>query len=153
MRVPFSQKRIHLEYPVKVRSDFVTTLSRPTPKRCSSKEIPFHGTYHRHLTPFTDPHGNMRYLFRKSIVFPTNSRFLGGHCLTMSLIRRTGAFSAGSAARNARDAKSREPLNKSSAAGRPFFCPCRAVLKMGNTSSIPPFLELSSEPKSSTVSS
>ena len=47
----------------------------------------------------------------------------------------------------------KETLNKSSAAGQRIFCPIRAVLKMGNTYSIPPFPELSAEPKSSAVSS
>ena len=42
----------------------------------------------------------------------------------------------------------REPLNKPSAAERQIFCPSRAVPKTGNTYRIPPFSELSSEPKS-----
>jgi len=47
----------------------------------------------------------------------------------------------------------RETLNKSSASGRRIFCPIRAVLKAGNTQSIPPLSELSAEPKSSAISS
>ena len=47
----------------------------------------------------------------------------------------------------------REPLNKSSSAGRRIFCPTRAVLKAGNTQSIPPLSELSAETKSSAASS
>ena len=47
----------------------------------------------------------------------------------------------------------REVLNKSSSAGQQIFCPIRAVLEMGNTYSIPPFPELSAEPKSSAASS
>ena len=42
----------------------------------------------------------------------------------------------------------KEPLNKSPEAGRRIFCPIRSVLKTGNTCSIPPFSELSAEPKS-----
>ena len=47
----------------------------------------------------------------------------------------------------------RETLNNSVSAEQRIFCPIRAVLKMGNTSSIPAFPKLSSEPKSSAVSS
>ena len=49
--------------------------------------------------------------------------------------------------------RTKEPLNKSSSAGRRIFCPTRAVLKAGNTYSIPPLSELSSEAKSSAASS
>ncbi len=49
--------------------------------------------------------------------------------------------------------KAKEPLNKSSSAGLRIFCPIRAVLKAGNTYSIPPLSELSAEPKSSAASS
>ena len=42
----------------------------------------------------------------------------------------------------------RKSLNKSSALGWRSFCPIRAVLKAGNTYSIPPFSELSPETKS-----
>ena len=42
---------------------------------------------------------------------------------------------------------------KSSSAGKRIFCPIRAVLKAGNTYSIPPLSELSAEPKSSADSS
>ena len=45
------------------------------------------------------------------------------------------------------------PLNKSSSAERRIFCPIRAVLKTGNTYSIPLFSELSAKPKSSAASS
>ena len=47
----------------------------------------------------------------------------------------------------------KEPLNKSASAGRRIFCPIRAVLKAGNTYSIPPLSELSAETKSSAASS
>ena len=47
----------------------------------------------------------------------------------------------------------RETLNNSVSAEQRIFCPIRAVLKMGNTSSIPAFPKLSSEPKPSAVSS
>ena len=47
----------------------------------------------------------------------------------------------------------KETLNNSVSAEQRIFCPIRAVLKMGNTSSIPAFPKLSSEPKSSAVSS
>ena len=47
----------------------------------------------------------------------------------------------------------KKPLNKPYAAERRIFCPSRAVPKTGNTYSIPPFPELSPEPKSSAVSS
>ena len=49
--------------------------------------------------------------------------------------------------------RTKEPLNKSSSAGRRIFCPTRAVLKAGNTYSIPPLSELSAETKSSAASS
>ena len=49
--------------------------------------------------------------------------------------------------------KTKEPLNKSSSAGLRIFCPIRAVLKAGNTYSIPPLSELSAETKSSAASS
>ena len=47
----------------------------------------------------------------------------------------------------------KETLNNSVSAEQRIFCPIRAVLKMGNTSSIPAFPKLSTEPKSSAVSS
>ena len=47
----------------------------------------------------------------------------------------------------------KETLNNSVSAEQRIFCPIRAVLNMGNTSSIPAFPKLSSESKSSAVSS
>ena len=49
--------------------------------------------------------------------------------------------------------KTKETLNKSSAAERRIFCPQTAVWKMGNTYSIPSFSKPCLEPKSFAVSS
>ena len=71
-------------------------------------------------------------------IFPAGKKWI--HCLLLHFYNLLSVFTM-------------EPLNNSSAAEQRVFFLIRTVLKMGNTESIPAFLELSTEEKSRTVSS